>query len=248
MFDQFTKPLEPNEIEWKVQSNKNGKTIIVPYIDNRAVMKRLDDCFGNRGWKNEMRLIEGKFGVEEKWGKQKTVSYERGIIMSLCIKIDDEWVCKEDVSDTTDIEPLKGGASGAMKRCATQWGMGRELYEYPRVMLNGEHKFIPKPILERLQEMTRKFNNGELDREVYVLDTDSPVRSQNVTGSVQQVPEGSVCNLCGANAVRSIKKGTLYCPNFLKHKEKKERSEIVTKTNKDFVDSLPEEMPVIEYN
>jgi hypothetical protein len=37
-------------------------------------------------------------------------------------------VWKEDGAENTDIEAVKGGLSGAMKRAAVQWGCGRYLY------------------------------------------------------------------------------------------------------------------------
>ena len=39
-----------------------------------------------------------------------------------------EWVTKWDGAENTDIEAVKGGLSGAMKRAAVQWNIGRYLY------------------------------------------------------------------------------------------------------------------------
>jgi hypothetical protein len=38
-------------------------------------------------------------------------------------------VTKWDGAENTDIEAVKGGLSGAMKRAAVQWGIGRYLYD-----------------------------------------------------------------------------------------------------------------------
>ena len=46
----------------------------------------------------------------------------------LSCKIDGEWITKCDGSDQTDIEAVKGGISGAIKRSAVLWGIGRYLY------------------------------------------------------------------------------------------------------------------------
>ena len=40
-----------------------------------------------------------------------------------------EWVTKWDGAENTDIEAMKGGLSGSMKRAAVQWGIGRYLYK-----------------------------------------------------------------------------------------------------------------------
>src|SRR5690606_38042070 len=41
----------------------------------------------------------------------------------------DEWVTKWDGAENTEKEAVKGGLSGAMKRAAVQWGIGRYLYQ-----------------------------------------------------------------------------------------------------------------------
>lgn len=40
-----------------------------------------------------------------------------------------EWVTKWDGAENTAVEAVKGGLSGAMKRAAVQWGIGRYLYK-----------------------------------------------------------------------------------------------------------------------
>ena len=48
----------------------------------------------------------------------------------------DEWVTKWDGAENTDIEAVKGGLSGAMKRAAVQWGIGRYLYKLEESWIN----------------------------------------------------------------------------------------------------------------
>lgn len=157
--EQFRQPLLPNEIDWKIAANgkpdRNGvtKTTIVPYIDNRAVLNRLDAIFGGGGWRNELTQING------------------GFLCRILIRGDDgEWIGKIDGASSTDIEPIKGGISDAMKRAAHQWGLGRELYSYPTVQIawQGEAKrWIPRPVLDRLDKMTVAIIEG-LYSEQYV--------------------------------------------------------------------------------
>ena len=47
-YEILRKPIQPNEIEWRVQSAKGGKTTIVPYIQSRAVMNRFDASYHNK--------------------------------------------------------------------------------------------------------------------------------------------------------------------------------------------------------
>jgi hypothetical protein len=109
------KHFKPEDIEWRLQQcgEKNGKiwAMCLAYITNRAIMDRLDEVVGPEKWKNE--YAAGPHG---------------GVICGLSIKIGDEWVTKWDGAENTDIEAVKGGLSGAMKRAAVQWGIGRYLY------------------------------------------------------------------------------------------------------------------------
>lgn len=142
-------PLTGNEIEWKIISARNGITTLAPYIDARAVMSRLDRAFGAFGW--QVRYTPAQVGNEH------------GVIASIAVKNPDtgEWVEKQDGSGASEMEPFKGGISGALKRAATAWGIGRELYTYPRVIVEGEHKYIPFKVLDRLKNLPRAVAEGK---------------------------------------------------------------------------------------
>jgi len=149
-------PLMPEEVEWRIQStSKDGsKTTVVPYIQNRAVMNRLDMCYGEFYWRNEF----------QRWG-------DKGVLCGISIYDEErkEWVTKWDGADDTHIEPTKGGLSDAMKRCAVQWGMGRELYQYPRIFIEGDHKFIPNWAADKLDKVVTAHNEGKLTNAMYTL-------------------------------------------------------------------------------
>ena len=49
--------------------------------------------------------------------------------ISIWCKQTSQWVTKWDGSDNSQIEAVKGGLSGAMKRAGSQWGIGRYLYK-----------------------------------------------------------------------------------------------------------------------
>lgn len=109
-------PTQPNEIEWRVQSTGESKdgiwARIIPYIDARAVIDRLDHAVGPQRWSDEYKPVTN------------------GFICKLSIFTLNGWISKEDASDFSDIEPIKGGVSGALKRAAVKWGIGRDLYTY----------------------------------------------------------------------------------------------------------------------
>lgn len=115
---------EPNDIEWRLQrcgKGSNGKIwgMALAYVTNRAIMNRLDEVCGPENWKNEFKSAP-----------------DGGILCGISIKIGDEWVTKWDGAENTGIEAVKGGLSGAMKRAAVQWGIGRYLYKLEESRIN----------------------------------------------------------------------------------------------------------------
>ena len=116
IYSVLTRRFEPDEIEWRVL--RCGKTTsetiwaqLAPYVDARAIQNRLDSVLTFAGWQYEtFPLLDGIGG-------------------RLGIRIGDEWIWKSDgASCTTEIEPIKGGISDALKRCANMFGIGRYLY------------------------------------------------------------------------------------------------------------------------
>ncbi|MDU1953607.1 MAG: Rad52/Rad22 family DNA repair protein [Atlantibacter hermannii] len=109
-------PFPAEDIEWRIQqAGKSGEKIwakVLAYVTNRAIMKRLDEVCGKAGWRNEYRDIPNNGGVE----------------CGISIKVESEWITKWDAAENTQVEAVKGGRSGAMKRAAVQWGIGRYLY------------------------------------------------------------------------------------------------------------------------
>lgn len=170
----LTAPLTADEIEWRVQASKNGKTLIAPYIDNRAVMSRFDRAFGPMGWQNAFHAVpledgEGKGGRTPSNGEALNLAWLCGIGVRA---EGGEWIWKWDGAGSSDLEPVKGGLSNAMKRAATQWGVGRELYSYPRVYIMGEHRYVPFEVLRRLEGLPAAVAAGKRLPEVIQLNPD----------------------------------------------------------------------------
>ena len=114
-WDKFKAPFPEKDIEWRIMrsgKNQNGIwAMCIAYVTNRAIMDRLDEAVGPDKWKNEFKPLPSG-----------------GILCGISIKIGDEWITKWDGAENTAVEAVKGGISGAMKRAAVQWGMGRYLY------------------------------------------------------------------------------------------------------------------------
>ncbi len=128
------------DIEWKpiAVSRKTNKGLAAAYLTNRAIMDRLDEVCGPANWRNE--FVSGPNG---------------GVLCGLSIRVPGpngeagEWVTKWDGAENTDIEPVKGGLSSAMRRAAVQWGIGRYLYKLPQqwVPVDERGRFSQVPTL-----------------------------------------------------------------------------------------------------
>lgn len=125
-------PFEPEDIEWRIQQSglKNSKpwAMVIPYITNRAIQKRLDDVFGIFGWENVFEQTTPTI-TNKKTNKKIVQKTVYGWRCGITIHLEGKSVTKWDGAEETDIEPLKGGISNSMKRSAVQLGIGRYLYQ-----------------------------------------------------------------------------------------------------------------------
>lgn len=115
---RLSTPLAANEIEFRVQSiNNGGYATILPYKDARADMKRLDAAVGCLGWKREH------------------LNGNANCVVSIWCKDTNQWVSKEDTGTESNADAAKGLASDSFKRACFNWGIGRELYDYPVIQV-----------------------------------------------------------------------------------------------------------------
>lgn len=121
IMDAFAAPFDISDIEFVGIGGGSGQVIAAPYITNRGIMNRLDSVVGIARWKNEFKQ-----------------SPNGGVLCGISVFIGGEWLTKWDGADNTRIESVKGGLSGAMKRAAVQWGIGRFLYDAPQMWVVGE--------------------------------------------------------------------------------------------------------------
>lgn len=118
---KLKEPFKAEDVEWRLQQcgeTKDGKIWgkCLAYITSRAVQERLDEVCGPDGWKSDIK----KEGNAYLCTLSIRVKQEDGSI---------EWISRTDGADATDIESVKGGISGAIKRAAVQFGIGRYLYD-----------------------------------------------------------------------------------------------------------------------
>ena len=121
-FKKLAEPFPAEDIDWRVAQGgfkKDGTpwAKVLAYITSRAVQQRLDDVCGPDGWQTELTLVGNN-------------TY----LCKLSIRVDhedgtSEWISRMDGSDESNVEAVKGGISGAIKRAAVQFGVGRYLYK-----------------------------------------------------------------------------------------------------------------------
>ena len=111
---KLSAPLTVDQIEFRVQSiNNGGYATILAYKDARVDMQRLDEVVGALNWKREHLLANSN------------------CIVSIWNDHSSQWVGKEDTGTASNTEAQKGLASDSFKRACFNWGIGRELYDYP---------------------------------------------------------------------------------------------------------------------
>lgn len=122
--EDLKKPLEIKDIDFRVQSiNKGGYATILAYKDARVDMNRLDDVVGSENWQRDHKEIHG------------VVYCGIGICVSNNGSPETKWVWKWDAGSESFTEKQKGEASDSFKRAGFNWGIGRELYDYPLISI-----------------------------------------------------------------------------------------------------------------
>ena len=137
--EKLRAPFPPDRISWRVGSvtKDKAKGMALAFIDARDVMERLDDVVGPENWQCHYPHANGK------------------TVCRLEIRINGEWIGKEDGAGDTDFEAEKGALSDAFKRAAVRWGVGRYLYDVdaPWVALEGEGRRIQASELPKLKAL-----------------------------------------------------------------------------------------------
>jgi len=116
-------PFLPGMVQWKAQSTTKDKrrALAVAYIDARAVMDRLDAVVGAHQWYDQYRVLR----ITDDDDSETAWSVE----------------CRLTVLDIskTDVgvgEDAKAAFSDSFKRAAVKFGVGRYLYDLPKVWVD----------------------------------------------------------------------------------------------------------------
>lgn len=182
--------LTPYDIEVRVATVKNGKATLLLYQDGRCTARNLDKMFGSFGWQIEYEVVGDQI-----YGKLSIYDEEKN-----------QWVCKMDTGDKSNISEDKGQSSDILKRCAVRWGFATELYTAPRIVIdddgygntgykvgdiayNSEREICYLTIVNRFGKKVFEWNNegGEVRIE--------QPRTTPPTVKTKEVPESPVSNL-----------------------------------------------------
>ena len=110
----FKDPFPIEDVEYRIgaTTQQGDKSMLLFYVDARAVMDRLDEC--SDGWRDEYVLHPDGKHVE----------------CRLTVTVDGVETTHADVGEPSEGlgDPLKGAYSDALKRAAVKFGIGRYLY------------------------------------------------------------------------------------------------------------------------
>jgi len=109
--------LKAEEIECRIQTIGEKGCSLLLYKDARCDMNILDEEVGADNWQRKHYECKGN------------------LFCSVGIKVEDNWVWKDDCGTESNAEKQKGEASDSFKRACVNWGIGRELYTAPFIFI-----------------------------------------------------------------------------------------------------------------
>ena len=115
--------LRADEIECRisriVETERGPQGVLLLYKDARTDAKVLDETVGCENWQNKYYEVKGN------------------LFCSVGLRINNEWIWKDDCGTESNTEKQKGEASDAFKRACFRFGLGRELYTAPQIWVDG---------------------------------------------------------------------------------------------------------------
>lgn len=191
--------LKAEDIDCRVGNvKKDGDTIkyitLLLYKNARVDMSILDEVYGRKNWKRKHEFKDGKlYCTVSVYDEEKK-----------------EWIDKEDVGTESNADAEKGQASDAFKRACVNWGIGRELYTAPFIVIKpmqGERdvrytKFHVAEIKYNNQEISHlvikdangyeRYRMGETDTQQTQVQTPPPATAPTPATNVSPKPAAQV--------------------------------------------------------
>lgn len=143
--DKLRSPFNPEDISWKPQTvdYKAETALAVAYADPRAYVDRLNEVFGVGGWGDTYhfiatpftKFIKGKAAYRDKPATEdKTIAGDKIVVVAtLTVPEYGISVSSTGDSDASDDNAATSAEAQAFKRAAMKLGLGRYLYDLPKI-------------------------------------------------------------------------------------------------------------------
>jgi len=161
----LSKPLASKDLEIRVgqSGGKNGRVwaSLLIYQTARVATARFNAIFGGY-WKTD-------YAIEQSGAVVCTIS--------IYDPESNQWISRSNIGTQSNIEKEKGAYSDALKRAATAWGLGLELYTFDNIFVDlkpGEYTEYNGKIRPKLSGWHVAYSGGEM----FILDGFGVVRHQ----------------------------------------------------------------------
>ena len=118
--------LRADEIDVRINQIASNYCTMLLYKDARCDMNILDETVGAMNW------------------SRRHTRENANCVVSIYDSEKNEWVTKEDTGTESFSEQEKGLASDSFKRACVNWGIGRELYSSPNILVFPMKEMIPR--------------------------------------------------------------------------------------------------------
>ena len=215
------KPLCAEDIDVRVGKcgkDRNGifYATLLLYKDARCDMRALDEAVGPECWQREHYECKGN------------------LFCRVSIKLPDwpDWVSKSDCGSESNSEAEKGEASDSFKRACFNWGIGRELYTAPLILVTGisaeEYESRGK-IAYRCKDRFRVTYMRVEDKKIVALNIENAKTKKSVYVFGDILPD-AVCEVCGKALTKDFSAksaaangGHIYCSGTCKRAAEESR-------------------------
>lgn len=141
--------LKAEEIECRVgqiySTEKGTRCTLLLYKDARCDMSILDEVFTPLGWQRDHKEVKGN------------------MYAGIGIRDKDGWIWKWDCGTESNTEAEKGEASDSFKRAGVNWGIGRELYTAPHIVVALSDNEVTKNKAGKLQLAGKFFSVKKIE-------------------------------------------------------------------------------------
>lgn len=164
LFEKLKKPFLPTETKYRYQTGwsdkESGKELCLalPYLESRDIMDRLDAVVGPGKWETKVKdphVVVRKEKEHDKWVEKDVIE----VTVILCLHTPEGVISREDCGHGDD---RKSAVSDGIKRVGAQFGIGRYLYQIPKVVCErkkdsrGNWMLVRKSAIEVMRENLEK--------------------------------------------------------------------------------------------